>query len=79
MSAWSSPELTLDFKCASGADCKLASAAAATDRAVAAEGARLGRPEHVQGFACCQAGLERQSAANPQPIRETGWGTDVLC
>lgn len=37
MSARSSPELTLDFTCAGGKDCKLASAAAATDRAVAAE------------------------------------------
>lgn len=79
VSAWSSPELTLDFKCASGTDCKLTSAAAATDRAVAAECARLSRPECVQRFSCCQAGLERQSAANPQPICETVWGTDVLC
>lgn len=37
VSARSSPELTLDFTCAGGRDCKLASAAAATDRAVAAE------------------------------------------
>ena len=79
MSAWSSPELTREFKCASGTDCKLASAAAATERAVAAERARLSRPECVQGCARCQAGLEKQSAANPQPICETVWGTDVLC
>lgn len=63
----------MDFKCTSCIDCKLVSAPSATERAVTAEHARLSRLERVQ------AGLERQSAANPQPICETIWETDELC
>jgi len=37
VSAWSGPELTLGFRCASSSDCKLARAAAAADGAVSAE------------------------------------------
>lgn len=75
VSARSSPELTLDFQRCTGST----RACAAPGGAVPAECAGLSSPEHTAGAARCQAGLQRQRAANPQPVCETAWGTDVLC